>query len=78
MAVSADGKRLAAVAADCHMFLYEMTAGKLLPHMASQLPGARPASCCWSENARFLLLGCGSGVAVEVDVPLPGSVDTSM
>lgn len=80
MAISSDGCRLAAVAADGGVFILLLDSHKaqLEPLVACQLQDAAgPTCCCWDAGeGRRLLVGCSSGVAVEVTVPRPGAVDT--
>jgi hypothetical protein len=81
LAVSSDGCRCAAVAADGGVFilLLDPTAQQLQlePLVACQLGDNSPACCCWSCDSSKLLVGCSSGVAAEVSVPQPGAIDTS-
>lgn len=85
MAVSSDGSRLAAVAADGVVFFLqlqlhaakEQEQQQLVPLLACQLGENSPSCCCWDADGSKLLVGCSSGVAIEVSVPQPGTVDTS-
>jgi hypothetical protein len=88
MALSSDGGRLAAVAADGVMFFLQLPLNaaqgqeqqqqqQLVPLLACQLGDASPSCCCWDAEGSKLLVGCSSGVAIEVSVPQPGTVDTS-
>jgi hypothetical protein len=81
VAVSSDGCRCAAVAADGGVFILQLdpTAQRLQlePLVACQLGDSSAACCCWSGDSSKLLVGCSSGVAVVVSVPQPGAVDTS-
>lgn len=93
MAVSSDGSRLAAVAADGSVFFFLLThhnsssnsdssqpaqQRQMEPLVGSQLGEAGPTCCCWDVDGSRLLVGFSSGVAVEVAVPAePGTLDTS-
>jgi hypothetical protein len=88
LAVSSDGSRVAAVAADGTAFFLLLTSNsssqqqqqqkqQFEPLVACQLGDSSATCCCWDAAGSRLLVGCSSGVAVEVAVPQPGEVDTS-
>jgi hypothetical protein len=87
LAVSSDGSRVAAVAADGTTFFLMLTPlsssyqqqqqQQFEPLVACQLGDTSATCCCWDGSGSRLLVGCSSGVVVEVAVPQPGEVDTS-
>lgn len=84
LAVSGDGSRIAAVAADGNTFFLLLTPHssthqqqQFEPLVACQLGDSSAICCCWDAAGSRLLVGCSSGVALEVAVPQPGEVDTS-
>jgi hypothetical protein len=78
VAASADGSRLAALAADGRVFFFQLSPGAvLLPQLSCQLPGSSPSCSCWSADGSCLLVGFSTGVVVELAVPDLGSIDNS-
>jgi hypothetical protein len=87
LAVSTTARSLAAVAEDGAVFFMllgghnnqkqQQQQQQFEPLVACQLGDVSPSCCCWSADGIKLLVGCGSGVAVEVTLPAPGTLDTS-
>jgi hypothetical protein len=50
---------------------------QLAPLVSCQLGISSVSCCCWYVGGTKLLVGTSSGVALEVEVPQPGSIDTS-
>eukprot|EP00879_Flechtneria_rotunda_P013428 GHRR01014020.1.p1 GENE.GHRR01014020.1~~GHRR01014020.1.p1 ORF type:complete len:509 (+),score=176.89 GHRR01014020.1:1264-2790(+) len=79
LALSSDGSKLAAVAENSRIFFFQFQPndGTLTPQFSCKVPASGPTSCSWSHDGRHLLVGFNTGVAIEVAVPGPASIDTT-